>query len=83
MPVLPAMGDREPRRVAETEGRAMHDLGDLRQSAYGPCTDTGHQQKLGKILRSSFGSRRQVAVQASGDDVLWPDIVMGGHDEMR
>jgi hypothetical protein len=31
MPVLPAMGDREPRRVAEAVGRAMHDLGDLGQ----------------------------------------------------
>ena len=83
MPVLAAMGDREPRRVAEAVGCAMHDLGDLGQRADRPCTDPRHQQKLGKILRTTFRGSRQIAVQSPGDDVLWPDIVMGGHDEMR
>ncbi len=34
-------------------------------------------------MRSAFGGGRQIAVQAPGDDVFGPDIVMSGHDEMR
>ena len=61
----------------------MHDLGDLGQRADGSCADAGHEQKRGEILRTAFGGGRQIATQASRDDVLRPDIVMVGHDEMR
>lgn len=83
MPVLAAMSDREPRRIAEAIGRAMNDLRDLGQRTDGPCTDAGNEQKLGEILRTACGGSCQVAVQASGDDVPGPDIVMTGHDKMR
>jgi len=83
MPVLAAMRDREACRIAEAIWCAMHNLGDLRQRADGACTDAGHQQKLGEIAWSTFRSGPQRAVQAPCDDVLWPDIVMGGHDEVR
>jgi hypothetical protein len=83
MAVFATMGHRKPRRIAESVGCAMHDLGDLGQRADGPCADAGHEQKLGEILRTAFGGGRQIAVQTSGDDVLGPDIVMVGHDEMR
>jgi hypothetical protein len=61
----------------------MNDLGDLGQSADGPCADAGYQQKLGEIPRARFGGGGKIAVQASHDDVLGPDIVMTRHDEMR
>jgi hypothetical protein len=60
----------------------MHNLGDLGRGADRPCTDARHQQKLGIILRTTFGGGGEIAVQSSGDNVLGPDIVMGGHDEM-
>ena len=61
----------------------MHDLGHLGQRPDRSCTDPGHQQKLGKILRTTFRGSRQIPVQSPGDDVLWPDIVVGRHDEIR
>ena len=83
MAVFAAMGNGEPRRIAEAVGCAMHDFGDLGQRADGACADAGHEQKLGEVLRTAFGGGRQVAVQASGDDVLGPDVVMIGHHKMR
>ena len=55
MPVFAAMGDRKPRRIAETIGRAMHNLSNLGQRTDGPCADAGHEQKLRKVLRTTFG----------------------------
>ena len=83
MPVLPAMGDGKSRRVAEAIGRAVHDLGDLGQRADRSCTDARHQQKFGKIRGTALGRGGEIAMQAAGHDVLRPDIVMRGHDEMR
>jgi hypothetical protein len=40
-------------------------------------------RKLREILRTEFGSRRESAMQASDDDVVRPDIVVGRHDGMR
>ena len=54
MAVFAAMGDREPGRIAEAAGRAMHDLGDLSQRTYRPRADARHEKKLGKILRTAF-----------------------------
>ena len=34
-------------------------------------------------MRTAFGSSHEIAVQASCDDVFRPDVVTGGHDEMR
>ena len=31
---------------------------------------------------AAFGCSRKITMQPSGDDVLCPDIMMGGHDEM-
>ena len=64
VPVLAAMGDRKPRGVAEAIGCAMDDLGHLGQRADGPCTNAGHQQKRGEILRAALGGGRQIAMQA-------------------
>ena len=35
------------------------------------------------VLWPAIGGGGQVGVQASGEDVLRPHVVMGGHDEMR
>ena len=83
MPVLATMSDRESRRVAEAIGRAMDDLGDLGERSDSPGADARDQQEFREILRTAFSGSRQIAVQASSDNVLGPDIVMGGHDEMR
>ena len=83
MPILAAMGDRESRRIAKAVGRAMHDFGDLGQCTDGSRTDTRHEQKLGEIFRPEVGRSRQSAVQTSGDDVLGPNIMMTGHDQVR
>ena len=83
MPILAAVGDRKSRRIAEAVRRAMDDLGNLGQRADGAGADAGHEQKLREIPRPAFGGGRQIAMEASGDDVLGPDIVMGRHDQMR
>ena len=83
MPVLAAMSHGKTRWIAEAVGRPMNDFSDLGQSADGPCANARHQQKLREILRTAFGGGGEIAVQSPSDDVLWPDIVVGGHDEMR
>ena len=72
-----------PRRITEAVGRAIHDFRDLSQRPNGSWAHARHQQELRKILRTAFGSRHEIAVQASCDDVFRPNVVMGGHDEMR
>ena len=79
MPVLAAMGEREPRRVAKAVGRAMHNLRDHGQRADGACANARHEQELREIGRTGFGGSRQVAVQPPGDYVFRSDIVMVGH----
>ena len=81
--VLAAVGDREPRRVAEPVGRAVDDLGDLRERAHRAGADPRHEQEVGEILRAAVGGRREIGVQAADDDVLGPHVVARRHDEMR
>jgi hypothetical protein len=83
VPVLAAMGQREPRRIGEAIRRAMHHLGHHRQRLYGAGADAGRQQQLRKIYRTAFGRRRQRAVQAAGEDVAGAHIMVRRHDEMR
>jgi hypothetical protein len=81
--VLAARRDGEPRWVAEAIWCAMHDFRDLGQRADRACADAGHQQKLSKIPRPAFDSRSQRTVQTARENVLWPDIMTRGHDEVR
>jgi len=42
MPVLAAMGKREPRWVGEAVRGSVYDFGDHRQRTHGPCSDAGN-----------------------------------------
>jgi hypothetical protein len=83
MPILAAMREREARRIAEAAGRAMDHLGHHRERAHGARADAGRQQQFGEILRPAIGGGGERAVQAARDDILGPDIVMIGQDQMR
>ena len=49
MPVLAAMGERKPRRVAEAAWRAVHHLRHHGERPDRACADARHQQQLGEI----------------------------------
>ena len=78
MPVLAAMGHREPRRVAKAVRRAMHDFGDHGKRANSACANARNEQELREIGRTAFGGGRQVAVQAPGDDIFCHQRVLCG-----
>src|SRR5258708_162803 len=82
MAILPAMRQRKARRIGEPARRAVHDLGNQSKGSYRARAYAGDQQQLGEILRPQIGGRGESAMQAALDDVLGPDVVMGGHDEM-
>ena len=77
------MGEREPRRIGEAAGRAMHHLCHHRKRANGAGADARHEQQLSEILRAAIGRRSKRAVQAAQDHITRPYIVMRRHDEMR
>ncbi|MDR6138106.1 hypothetical protein QE438_001410 [Pseudoxanthomonas sp. SORGH_AS 997] len=83
MPVLAAMGQREPRRIAEAARRAVQHLGHHRQRAHGARAHAGHLQQRGEVLRPLLGGRGQAAVQPAQDDVLGAHIVMVRQRQMR
>jgi hypothetical protein len=70
-------------RVAEAVGRAMHDFGDHGKRANSACSKARNEQELREIERTAFGGGRQVAVQAPGDDIFHPDVMMVEHRQMR
>jgi hypothetical protein len=45
--------------------------------------DAGGEQKVRKILRTTFGRRRKRAMETAGEDVARADIVVCRHDEVR
>jgi hypothetical protein len=49
VPVLAAMRQREPPRIAKPAGGSVHDLGDHGQRADGSRADAGGEQEFGKI----------------------------------
>src|ERR1700730_3854280 len=83
MPVLAAMRKRKTRRVGEAVRRTMHDLGNHRQRAYRPRTDTWNEQQLGEVGRTPIRCGSQIGVKARRQHVAWADLVMGRHDQMR
>ncbi len=77
------MGEREARGVGEAVGRAVHDLGHHGQRTHRARADTRGQQQLGKVGGAAIGGGGEIAVEPPDHDVARPDIVMGGHVEMR
>ena len=63
MPVLSAMRKGETRRVREAVGRSMHDLGNHRQRAYRPRTDTWNEQQFGEVDRRPIRCGSQIGVK--------------------
>ena len=61
----------------------MHNLRDLRQRANSPRPDARHEQKFSEISRAVISGGSQSGVETPGDDVLRPNVVAAGHDEMR
>ena len=45
--------------------------------------DAGDEQQLGEVGRAAVGGGGERAVQAAEHDVLGPDVVVRGHDEVR
>ena len=83
MSVLAAMGEREPRGIAEAIGRAMHTSATCASARTVRAPTPGTSSSSAKSRGPAFGRGREIAVQAPRDDVFGPDVVMGGHDEMR
>jgi hypothetical protein len=77
MPVLATMRKGEMRRVLESVGCSVHELGNHRQRAYGPCSH------IGEVDRCPIRCFSQIGVKARRQHVAWADIVMGRHDQMR
>ena len=83
MPVLAAMRKRKTRRVREAVGHSMHDLGNHRQRAYRPRTDTWNEQQFGEVDRRPIRRGSRIGVKARRQHIACPDIVMGRHHQMR
>ena len=62
MAVLAAMRKRKARRVGKAVRRTMHDLGNHRQGAYRPRTDTWNEQQFGEVGRSPIRCGSQIGV---------------------
>ena len=83
MPVLPAVGEREARGVAEATRRAVDHLRHQRQRADGACADPGNEQQIGEVRGATFGGGGEGGVEPAVDDILGPHLVTIGQDEMR
>ena len=56
----------------------MRDFRDHGQGANSPCADAGDEQEFREIGRAACGCGRQIAMQASRDDVARANVVMVG-----
>jgi hypothetical protein len=63
--------------------KAVHDLGNERERAHRAGADTRHEEQVGEVARPALGRRRYRAMKPAKHDVLWPDIVMRRHHQMR
>ena len=62
------------------------DVHDLRHHGQGPNragADARHEQQIGEVLWPAIRRRGERAVQAAEYHVLWADVVMVGHDQVR
>ena len=84
MAVLAAMREREPRRIAEAAGRAVHHL---RDHAPAPAPCARRRPAPAAARRNPPGRapprRRALPCSRRATTSLGADIVMGGHDQMR
>ena len=71
------------RRVRKAVRRSVHDLGNHRQRAYRPRTDTWNQQQFGEVDRRPIRCGSQIGIKARLQHVAWANVVMGRHHQMR
>ena len=83
MPILATMRKGETRRVRKSVRCSVHDLGNHRQGAHGPCSYARNEQQFGEVDRCPIRCCSQIGVKTRRQQVAWTDIVMSRHDQMR
>ena len=81
--VLPAMCERESRRIGETAWGAVNDLSDHGKRLNCAGTHPGCEKQLREILGCALSRRGKIAVETACVNVAGPDIVMRWHDKVR
>src|SRR5215471_8418169 len=83
MPVLAAVSERKSRGISEAIRGTVHHLGDHGQGTHSARANTGGEQEIRKVRRSTIGCRRQIGIEPSRVDVAGADIVVFGQVEVR
>jgi hypothetical protein len=76
MPILAAVREREPSRIAEPTRRAVNHLSDERQRGDGARAHARLQQELGEVRGAAVGCSRERRVQPAQEDIARAHLVM-------